>query len=204
MKNIQTVVVKIGSSVIFSKRNKLDEYRIAQIADQITSLREANIGVVLIISGAVASGSRYINITDQISRRMAAGIGQVIVISIFSQIFNQKGCHIAQMLLTKTDLNSHQLVDVIHGYVSAGIIPVINENDVVELNSFNGNDFLGAEITMLLQSKIFIILSTMKGSIYGVGGGATKQEVVNLLRRKQIHTTIVNGKVKNIILKTIL
>lgn len=204
MKNIQTVVVKVGSSVLFSRRNRLDEYRIAQIAGQIALLRRGGIGVVLVVSGAVASGSRYINITDQISRRMAAGIGQAIIVSTFSRIFTQKGCHIAQVLLTKTDLNSHQLVDVIHGYVSAGFIPVINENDVVELNSFNGNDFLGAEITLLLQSKIFIILSTMNGSIYGVGGGATKQEVVNMLTKKHIETTIVNGKVKNIILKTIL
>jgi len=200
----QTVVVKIGSSVLFSRRNKLDEYRIAQMADQITSLREAGVGVVLIISGAVASGAKYINGSDEISRRMAASIGQVLVISTFSRIFNQKGYQIAQLLLTKHDLNSNRLVDVMNGFVSNGIIPIINENDVVELNSFDGNDFLGAEIATLLKSREFIILSTMKGSLYGVGGGESKQQVIKLLNSRNIETKIFNGKVKNILLNTIL
>jgi len=200
----QTVIVKIGSSVLFSKRNKLDEYRIAQIANQVASLREAGIGVALIISGAVASGSRYISITDQISRRMAAGMGQVLVISTFSRIFSQKGTQIAQILLTRSILNSDQLAYVLNGYISKGVIPVINENDVIELNSFDGNDFLGAEIATLLKSRKLIILSTMRGSVYGVGGGESKQQVIKLLNTRNIKTEILNGKVKNILLKATL
>ena len=200
----QIVVVKIGSSVLFSRRNKLDEYRIAQIADQITSLREAGVGVVLIISGAVASGARYINDSDEVSKRVAAGIGQVLVISAFSRILDQKGYKIAQLLLTKNDLNANRLVDVLNEFVSRGIVPVINENDVIELNSFDGNDFLGAEIASLLKSKEFIMLSTMKRSLYGVGGGESKQRVIKLLNSRNIETKILNGKIKNILLNTIL
>ena len=48
------------------------------------------------------------------------------------------------------------------------------------------------------------MLSTMKGSEYGVGGGEAKQEVIELLKRKNIETEIVDGKLKNILLKTIL
>jgi hypothetical protein len=63
---------------------------------------------------------------------------------------------------------------------------------------------LGAEITSLLNAKKFIMLSTMKGSEYGVGGGEAKQEVIELLKRKNIETEIVDGKLKNILLKTII
>lgn len=198
------IVVKIGSSVLLTRRNKLDEFRIAHIADQITSLREAGIGVVLIISGAVACGSKYIHLTDTISRKAAAGIGQVIVTSTFSSIFNQKGYQIAQILLTKNELVSARLPEVINTYLSNGFIPVLNENDVVDLNSFGGNDFLGAEIASKLQSNRLIILSTMEGSIYGIGGERTKQEVITQLRKQNIKTKIVDGKVRNVLIKTIL
>ncbi len=200
----KTVVVKIGSSVLLTKRNKLDEFRIAHIADQITSLREAGIGVVLVISGAVACGSKYVNLNDSISKRMAAGIGQIIISATFSSIFNQKGYQIAQVLLTKTDINSRELINVLKRYVSEGFIPVINENDVVDLNSFGGNDFLGAEITTLLQAKRLIVLSTMESSVFGIGGGKTKQQVIKHLRKQNVKTEIINGKVKNILLNTIL
>ena len=200
----KTVVVKIGSSVLLTKRNKLDEFRIAHIADQITSLREAGIGVVLVISGAVACGSKYVNPNDSISKRMAAGIGQIIISATFSSIFNQKGYQIAQVLLTKTDINSRELINVLKRYVSEGFIPVINENDVVDLNSFGGNDFLGAEITTLLQAKRLIVLSTMESSVFGIGGGKTKQQVIKHLRKQNVKTEIINGKVKNILLNTIL
>ncbi len=198
-------VVKIGSSILLTKRQKLDEYRIAQIADQITLLKEAQIGVVLVISGAVGIGSRYIvKKNDNRSRRLAAGIGQVILTSTFHSIFNRKGLQIGQILLTRKDLVQNNLIEILISYVEAGFVPVINENDVVELNSFHGNDFLGAEMAILLGIEKFIMLSTMKGSSFGVGGGKAKQEVIKILEKKHIQTNIVNGKVKNILLQTLL
>lgn len=204
MKN--TYVVKIGSSVLFTRRNKLDEYRIAQIAQQIVSLREAGFVVVLVISGAVACGTNFIDLKEdnKILRREAAGIGQVILTSTFNTIFKNNNLQIAQILLTKKDVGSENLYEVLNNYLKAGFVPFINENDVVDLNSFSGNDFLGAEIATLLKSKEFLILSTMKGSSYGIGGGEAKQQVIYHLGKIGIKTRLLNGKVKNILLNTIL
>ena len=203
----KTFVVKIGSSVLLTRRNRLDEFRITHIADQIVSLKEAGIGVVLVISGAVACGSRFIDLneSDDLSKRLFAGIGQVLLTNTFYEIFKKKRLQIAQVLLTKKDLyKKNQIVRILHKYVEKTIIPVINENDVVDLNSFYGNDFLGARISILLQSTGYIILSTMKGSQYGVGGSQTKQDAINILKEKNIATDIVDGKVKNILFNTIL
>lgn len=199
-------VVKIGSSVLLTERNKLDEYRVGHIASQISSLKEAGFDLVLVISGAVGLGSNYVDINNQdlIKKRVAAGIGQAILVSNFNMIFKDKNLQVAQVLLTKKDLISKDISNILKYYLHAGFIPLINENDVVDLNSFSGNDFLGAEITKLLNADKFIMLSTMKGSQYGVGGGEAKQEVIKLLRRKNIETEIVDGKLKNILLKTIL
>lgn len=198
-------VVKIGGSVLLTNRNKLDEFRVDHIASQVAYLKEASFGVVLVISGSVGLGSNYINIDNQdlIKRRAAAGIGQVLLTSYFYHSFRNKSMQIAQVLLTKKDLKSDIAV-ILKNYLDSGFIPLINENDVADLNSFSGNDFLGAEITSLLRANKFIMLSTMKGSHYGVGGGEAKQTVIKLLKQKNIETQIVDGKLKNILIKTII
>ncbi|MEK7522653.1 MAG: glutamate 5-kinase, partial [Patescibacteria group bacterium] len=139
-------VVKIGGSVLLTERNKLDEYRVAHIASQIVSLKEAGFNLVLVISGAVGLGSNFININNHnlIKKRVAAGIGQAILISYFNMIFKEKNLQVAQVLLTKKDFVSKDITDILKYYLHAGFIPLINENDVVDLNSFSGNDFLGA------------------------------------------------------------
>lgn len=202
----RTYVVKIGSSVLLTRRNKLDEYRIAQIAQQISSLKEVGISVVLIISGAVACGSNFIDLkeSDEVLRQEAAGIGQVLLTSTFHTIFKNYNLQIAQILLTKKDIKSENLYEVLEYYLKSGYVPFINENDVVDLNSFSGNDFLGAEIATLLKLREFLILSTMKGSKYGVGGGEVKQQVIQHLNTVGIKTRLLNGKVKNILLNSIL
>ena len=194
-------MIKIGSSVLFTKRNKLDEFRIDHIASQIISLRERGIAVVFVISGAVACGSRFVNLgNSKISRKVAAGIGQVILTSTFHNIFKKRGLQVAQILLTKNDSNFQEMNRVIYWYVNAGYIPLINENDVVDLNSFKGNDFLGAKITISLGLNRFIMLSTINGSSFGVGGEKAKQQVIRFLKKRGIETNIVDGKVKNILL----
>ncbi|PIQ71664.1 hypothetical protein COV87_02110 [Candidatus Roizmanbacteria bacterium CG11_big_fil_rev_8_21_14_0_20_37_16] len=200
------VVIKIGSSVLLTDRNRIDEYRVNQIATQVSHLKHMGLGVVLIISGAVGLGSNFIDINDKnhIKKRAAAGIGQVLLTSSFNTIFQYKNLQVAQVLLTKSDSDLQEISCVLQHYIDNGFIPLINENDVVDLNSFSGNDFLGAQITTLLKGDKFLMLSTMKGSIYGVGGGEAKQVVIKLLKKQGIETQIVNGKLKNILLKTIL
>lgn len=198
-------VIKIGGSVLLTKRNRLDEYRVACIAEQISTMRNAGIGVVLVISGAVGCGSSFVNVNDDtLSRRLAAGIGQAYLTSIFYEKFREKGLTIAQILLKRGDFLISDLSALIKSYIKLGIVPIFNENDVLDLNSFKGNDYLGAELALALRATKLIMLSTMQGSFYGVGGGIAKQEVINILKHEHIDSTILNGKIKNILLKTIL
>lgn len=213
----RTIIIKIGSSVLITKRNKLDEFRISHIADQISTLKEKGFGAILVVSGAVACGlityksdrSHMLSKPDfNMMRQAAAGIGQVELINVLNNIFKQKHITIAQILVNKNDLQDdikrERIRKIMDYYFQSGIIPVFNENDVVDLNSFGGNDFLAAELTLLLSAQQLIILSTNEGSIYGVGGGKTKGKVNDLLAKNNIDTIITNGKVKNVILKQIL
>ncbi len=204
------VVIKIGSSILMTERNKLDEFRIAHIADQVASLREEGFGVVLVVSGAVACGHKYINFTEDQDclRQAAAGVGQSILTATFTNIFNQKKMQAAQLLLTKDNLYSmskrQKIRNLLEFYIQSNFVAIINENDVLDLNSFGGNDHLAGDIAALLEANRLLILSTYEGSLFGVGGGKTKIEVLNLMRAKNIKTDILNGKAQDIILNTIL
>ncbi len=207
-KNMKVITIKLGSSVLLTQRNKLDEFRVAHIADQILSLREKSIGVILVVSGAVACGANYVNFSsdDHELKMMAAGIGQAYIISVFQQIFSRKHLQIAQVLLTKDILSSNikkgALNKLLQTYLKIGVVPVINENDVIDLNSFGGNDFLAADVSILLNVDKLLILSTMVGSVYGVGGGEAKQQALELLSKTNIQADIVDGKSQNIILQS--
>jgi len=209
-KNMKVITIKLGSSVLLTQRNKLDEFRVAHIADQVLSLREQGVGVVLVVSGAVACGANYVNFSsgDHELKMVAAGIGQAYIISVFQQIFSRKHLQIAQVLLTKDILSSNNkrgaLNKLLRTYLKIGVVPVINENDVIDLNSFGGNDFLAADVSILLNVDKLLMLSTMTGSVYGVGGGEAKQQALELLSKTNIQANIVDGKSQNIILQSIL
>ena len=207
---MKIVAVKIGSSVLLTQQNILDESFIAHVAGQIIALKKKGIGVVLIISGAVACGANVIGFArgQTILKQVAAGIGQAYTVSMFHQIFSTKGLHIAQILLTKDLWKSPMKKQMVHTvllhYLKSGIVPVINENDVIDLNSFGGNDFLAARVAMLLKVEHLLILSTMAGSAHGVGGGDAKQKALGMLKRENIDAAIVDGTIQNIIVRSIV
>lgn len=210
------IVIKIGSSVILTDRNKLDEFRIAHIRDQIVILKNKGIEVILVVSGAVACAS-ITDVSDRMHlsskydsgllKQAFAGIGQVYLITKLHEIFLQKHLEIAQILLNKDFFEKNQkenIRNVLHLYINSGIVPVMNENDVVELNNFGGNDLLASEIAKLVGASQLLILSTMEGSLFGVGGSATKQIALHELEKYHIKSSIINGKEKDAIIRSIL
>ena len=195
------ITIKIGSSTLLTKRHLVDEFRVGQLAVQIKQLQETNWGIILVVSGAVACGSRFLSHESDLEKQAAAGIGQVLLISKLAEIFRPQKLTIAQILVIQRDICN--LSSVIDKHLEHGIVPVFNENDVIELNGFGGNDFLAVEVARLTQSSHLLILSTMAGSVFGVGGGEGKLQAVNMAQDLGINTQIVDGKAENILLKTI-
>lgn len=205
-KEKRIIVIKIGSSVIFTRRKKMDEFRLIHIADQITKLQKLGVDSVLVISGAVAYGANFIDVSKHRFNfwQSAAGVGQAYLLANIVGIFRQKKLTIAQILLRKSDLVNEtvrtQFRKNLEIYFKLKIIPVLNENDVIDLNSFGGNDYLASDIASLLRADQLLILSTDEGSIFGVGKGRAKKEVSRILATQNIKTIIANGKLKNVIL----
>lgn len=187
-----------------TKRNKLDEFRLHHIAKQVKALREEGAGVVLVVSGAVACGSDCQKDGSELVKRAVAGVGQVRLISKLNEIFGDNSIQIAQLLITTGDIYSfsqkQKIKELLEVYMNEYIVPVLNENDVIDLNSFGGNDFLAEEIAKIIQASEVLILSTKKGSKFGIGGGETKEKVMQSLLEHDIQAAILNGKTANCIL----
>ena len=199
------VIVKTGSGVLLTNHHKLDPFWINHIAEQVAVLAQKDIGVVLVVSGAVVGGiAHFKDATSVLAKQAAAGIGQAQLTAAFYESFNRKHIQIAQVLLTNgRSKKKKHLTQLLKLYLNSGIVPVLNENDVIELNSFGGNDYVAGFIAHLLNANHVIMLSQKKKSVYGIGGAVAKSEVVSSLTDKSIKTHVVNGKSKNIIVKTV-
>jgi glutamate 5-kinase len=88
----------------------------------------------------------------------------------YASAFARQGLSVAQLLLTHNDLDSrarHRNArnTLVHLLSRKTIIPIINENDSVaveELN-FGDNDRLSAEVAILVDADLLVILTSVDG-----------------------------------------
>ncbi|MDD5155447.1 MAG: glutamate 5-kinase [Candidatus Omnitrophica bacterium] len=163
------IVVKIGSSLFcegdFTAFNALA----AEIADL-----DKNQGkeMVVVSSGAIALGMSMLGLKERPKEmymlQAAAAVGQNDVIERYRGIFKSKGCHVAQILLTRDDIKRERHLNArntINALLKHGVIPVINENDTVSTEEikFGDNDLLSALVSRLISADLLIILSDVDG-----------------------------------------
>lgn len=167
------VVVKIGSSLLTDSGRGLDQQAIAEWVRQIATLREQGVEVLLVSSGSVAEGMCRLGWSDRpqalYELQAAASVGQMGLIQAYETRFQHHGLHTAQVLLTHEDLsdrrrylNARSTLLTLLGY---GVIPVINENDVVatEEIQFGDNDTLASLVANLVEADLVIILTDQAG-----------------------------------------
>lgn len=163
------MVVKIGSSVISNAEKQVDFQRLKKIASEAKTLQEQGYKLAFVISGAVVCGEGTLGLarSDDMSKRLLAGGGQAYLISKIYEAFDSYGLKIVQMLLTKKDFEratgSVELKEIISQAMDHGFVPVINENDVADLNSFDGNDFLASSVACLLGCSYLVVLTDVDG-----------------------------------------
>lgn len=170
-----TFVVKVGTRVLTHADGKLNEARIAQLAEELSSIMAAGRHPVLVSSGAVGSGMSQLGLqrrpTDLAQLQAVAAIGQTKLIETYDRTFRRHGRHAAQVLLTAEDLHDRQrylnVRNTLLTLLELGAIPVINENDTVAVDelmtTFGDNDRLAAMVTNLLGASFLIILSDVPG-----------------------------------------
>jgi len=169
---VKRVVVKIGSNVL-TEAGGLNLKVIRAISRQTSQLMDAGVEVILVSSGAMASGIRKIGLSkrpDEIPKRQAvAAVGQAGLILAYERSFAKFGKKVAQILLTSEDLGNRKRYlntrNTFSTLLSWNIVPIINENDTVAVESIKlgDNDNLSAMITLLLDADALINLTDIDG-----------------------------------------
>lgn len=170
--NVKRVVVKVGSNVL-TEDHGLNLRAIRSISRQICRLIDDGIEIILVSSGAMASGIRKVGLDkrpDEIPKRQAiAAVGQAGLIMAYEKAFVQYHKKVAQILLTGDDLNNRKRYlnarNTLRMLLSWQVVPIINENDTVmtEEIQFGDNDNLAAMITLLMDADILVNLTDIDG-----------------------------------------
>jgi glutamate 5-kinase len=170
-----TWVVKVGSRSLTDDSGRLDRVQVANLARQLLVLVEMGKRVVLVSSGAVASGVGKLGLpgrpTDLATLQAVAAIGQTHLIQVYEQTFAEHGRHAAQILLTASELDDRvaylNVRNTLRRLLEMGAIPIINENDTVAVDelktTFGDNDRLAGMVAGLLEGSVLAILSDVRG-----------------------------------------
>jgi glutamate 5-kinase len=166
------ILIKVGSAVLTGAEG-LDLKIVDSLVAEMTQLARQGYSVVLVTSGAIASGKNRMGITGSLKsmpeKQAAAAIGQGRLMRAYSKSFEKYGFFVAQILLTLSDVTDRQRYLNIRNTLSTlmqwGVIPIINENDTVAVDEikFGDNDNLAAMIANIIEADLFINLTNTAG-----------------------------------------
>ena len=171
----ETLVIKVGSSLLASIQGGLDTPFIARLVGQLADLSEKGRKVVLVSSGAVAAGTAELGLSSrqtELSRiQAAAAIGQVALMQIYRQLFQCYRLKVAQVLLTRDNLQDRRRFlharNAMIAIMREGAIPIVNENDTVAVDELRlkmgDNDSLAVSTAQLVDADAVVLLSDVEG-----------------------------------------
>jgi glutamate 5-kinase len=168
-----TLVVKLGSSIVAADDGELRVDVLDSVCAQVARLERGGDRVVLVTSGAIARGRRLLGLTER-PRSMdelqaASAVGQGDLFRAYESRLSENGTRAAQVLLTAADIaartNYLNARGTLKRLIEWGVVPVVNENDTTATDeiSFGDNDFLAAQVAVLLDARLLVLLSNVEG-----------------------------------------
>lgn len=167
------IVIKIGSNVLTRNDGKLDVTQMSAIVDQVAWLKAQGHEVIMVSSGAMASGRGELKVDKRLDsveqRQLFSALGQAKLINLYYDLFREYRIHVGQVLTMKESfatrreyLNQRACMTVM---LDNGVIPIVNENDTVSVTElmFTDNDELSGLIASMMDADMLIILSNIDG-----------------------------------------
>jgi glutamate 5-kinase len=192
-RSAQRIVVKVGTNVLASPGKPLDDARVRAIVEQIASLVNGGRQVVLVTSGAIASGMTELGMKRRPptlpGSQAAAAVGQGVLMAHYERHFHRHGLHAAQILLTHEDFDNRErylnAANTIHALFEWPCVPVINENDTISTEAirFGENDLLAALVTNLIRAQLLILLSSVPGLYEEATSDGSRGTVIEVVER---------------------
>ncbi|HWT89934.1 MAG TPA: glutamate 5-kinase [Solirubrobacterales bacterium] len=172
-----TLVVKLGSSIVAADDGELRTDVLDSVCEQVARLEQGGERVVMVTSGAIARGMRLMELPAR-PRAMdelqaASAVGQGDLFRAYESRLSRGGTRAAQVLLTAVDiaartnyLNARQ---TLRRLIAWGVVPVVNENDTTATDeiTFGDNDFLAAQVALLLDARLLVLLTNVDGLLSG-------------------------------------
>lgn len=167
------VVVKVGSSSLTKAGGGIDAERIDALVRHISARVALGHQVVLVSSGAIASGLPSLGLTrrprDLATQQAAASVGQGLLLAHYSAAFSTHGLTVGQVLVTADDVirraHYRNAQRTLFRLLDLGVVPIVNENDTVATDEirFGDNDRLAALVAHVVQADALILLSDVDG-----------------------------------------
>lgn len=173
LQGVRRLVVKVGTSLLTTSRNRLDTSYMDELVEQLSDQRRAGREVVLVSSGAIAAGLKTLKMTrrptELAALQAAAAVGQSNLMRLYERLFREHGYGVGQVLLTRDIVldpeRRRNAASTFEALFAHGIVPIVNENDAVAVEEirFGDNDTLSALVTALVNASLLIILSDVEG-----------------------------------------
>lgn len=167
------LVVKLGSSTVCAGGSAPSASHMGAIVDEVVALVSAGHAVVLVSSGAVASGRAMLGLGGQASnvteKQQLAALGQPALMALWQSLFRERGMFAAQILLTRADLERRRgylnARNTLLGLLERGIVPIVNENDSVATEEIRlgDNDTLSARVAGVVEADLLLMLTDREG-----------------------------------------
>jgi glutamate 5-kinase len=198
------IAVKIGSNVLTRRDGTLDVTRMSALVDQVAELHKAGVEIILVSSGAVASGrsevhpAKKLDSVDQ--RQLFSAVGQAKLINRYYELFREHGIPVGQVLTMKENfatrrhyLNQKNCMTVM---LENGVIPIVNENDTISVSElmFTDNDELSGLIASMMDAQVLIILSNIDGIYNGSPADPASEVIRKIEHGKDLSSYIQTSK----------
>src|SRR5689334_13538520 len=166
-------VVKLGSSIVAEDSGALRPAVLARVCDHVAARHAAGDDVVVVTSGAIARGIQVMGLSPRPTAiedlQAASAVGQGKLYRVYDELLRERGVTSAQVLLTFFDMSArtHYLNarQTLRRLLDWSVVPVINENDTTTTDeiSFGDNDFLAAQVAILIGADLLVLLTDIDG-----------------------------------------
>ena len=201
------ITVKVGSNVLTKSDGTLNDENMEHLVDQIATLHQAGIEVVLVSSGAVAAGRSSVEPLKKLdtvsARQLWSAVGQVKLINRYAGYFQKYNISCAQVLTTKENFSSRShylnMKNCFSTLIENGVIPIVNENDTISVTElmFTDNDELSGLIASLVNSEALIILSNIDGIFNGSPDLPGSKVIEEISVDTKLEANIISAKKSN-------
>jgi glutamate 5-kinase len=169
------IVIKFGTGILTkSSGNALNPKQLRRLTSEVAEVVRAGHQCLLVSSGAVGAGLMLMGLSerpkDLPSIQACAAIGQSRLMRLYETFFQRHGLHVAQLLLSHQDIDSRTRYQNARNTLERllrfqNVVPIINENDSVAVEElrFGDNDSLSAEVAILAQADLLLILTSVEG-----------------------------------------